>query len=151
MSPLNIRPFSRLDVGPLLGLMKDLARFEGYIDDFQVTKTDLIEKGLGDTPVFEAYVAEIGGCLCGMAVIYSIPWTYDLRPKIVLKELYVAKRHRGLGVGNSLIEAVRKRAVEKGASQVSWTVLKGNKRAEEFYTRLGGEPDPIWDGWVLNL
>jgi hypothetical protein len=34
------------DAGPLLRLMRQLARFEGYAEHFTVTEADLIERGL---------------------------------------------------------------------------------------------------------
>jgi len=150
MPDITIRNFTEKDVPQLLEMMKALARFENYIDDFAVTEHDLCARGLGPDPSFEALVAEENNFLVGMAVIYHIPWTYDLKPKLVLKELYVSTELRGRGVGKRLIEGVATRANDIGASQVNWTVLKGNSQAETFYRKLGGTPDPVWDGWMLD-
>ena len=159
---ISVRPFCRADVPHLLTLMKDLARFEGYIDDFRVTEQDLITHGLGPAPAFEALVAtrlprddsssaaSATTILLGMCVLYHIPWTYDMRSKLVMKELYVADHARGRGVGAALLHAARRRARQCNASALIWTVLKGNTRAETFYTKHGGRPDPLWDNWTLK-
>ncbi|GAB5373846.1 MAG: hypothetical protein AcusKO_03080 [Acuticoccus sp.] len=86
-----------------------------------------------------------------MAVTYVVPWTYTLRPKLVLKELFVAEGGRGRGIGRSLMECVRGQAREVGADHFSWTVMKGNTRAEAFHRALGGRPDAKWENWVAEI
>ncbi|ANM32182.1 hypothetical protein ABI59_09990 [Acidobacteria bacterium Mor1] len=132
--------------------MRGLAAFEGYLDEFRVTPADLIEHGLGDTPRFEAYVAQASASspLAGMAVIYQIPWTYDLRPTLVLKELFVADGARGRGVGKALLRRVASRAAELDCPRVHWTVLENNSAAIRFYRELGARRDTVWQHWLLD-
>ncbi|WP_146747535.1 GNAT family N-acetyltransferase [Halomonas elongata] len=94
-----IRPFERDDVPMVLGLMHELAVFERYSEKFRVRESDIVEHGLGDSPCFGVFVAEVDGGVAGIAVYYIVPWTYDLKPVLVLKELFVSKGFRGLGVG----------------------------------------------------
>ena len=151
---VTVRPFRRDDVPQLHALMEGLAEFEGYIDRFRVTEEDIVEFGLGERPTFSSYVAVDSAephVLLGMAVIYTVAWTYDMKPTVVLKELYVRPESRGLGVGCSLMAEVRRQGESIGASKVCWTVLQGNKAAEKFYQGLGGEPDSIWNNWVMPL
>ena len=81
--------------------LSQLAIFEEYIDTFRVTEANLIAYGLTENPLFGAFVAaeHSSGRLLGMAVHYVVPWTYDMRPDLVLKELFVIKDVRGLGIG----------------------------------------------------
>jgi len=141
------------DTRRLLEMMKLLAEFEGYIDDFKVTQSDIIEHGFGVSPLFTAFVAsfEEDENLQGMAVTYSIPWTYDLKPVLVLKELFVAKNSRGRGVGHALFKRVKDHAADIGVSKIEWTVLKDNDRAKEFYQAHDGHPDPIWESWLCQI
>lgn len=151
-SDVTVRPFTQDDVPQLLELMKALARFEGYIDDFRITEAELIERGLGPAPQFEALVAHREGSpdLLGMTVIYLIPFTHTLRPKMVMKELFITKDARGLGLGTALFEAMLERARALDCYEVIWTVLKGNSPAEDFYRQRGASPDPVWDGWTIT-
>lgn len=148
----TVRPFDRGDVPELIELMRGLARFEGYIDDFRVTEQDLVEHGLGNPRRFEAFVAQASGAgpLLGMSVVYLIPWTFDLRPTMVLKELFVADTARGRGVGEALMRHVAKRAAELDCPRLVWNVLHSNDRARAFYRGLGAARDRIWQGWVLD-
>ncbi|WP_426076220.1 GNAT family N-acetyltransferase [Janthinobacterium sp. PSPC3-1] len=142
------------DATALIGLMRALARFEGYLDQFRVTETDLLERGLDQGPrqEFTALVADDGsGGLLGYAVVCSLPFTYDLLPNLLLKELYVDETSRGLGIGRALMTAVMAEGRARGCARLKWDVLKGNTRAQAFYRSLGGAPDGGWEGWIRQL
>jgi GNAT superfamily N-acetyltransferase len=147
-----IRPHIRADAKQLLGLMKKLAKFEGYIDDFNVNEAAILKQGFGENPLFHAFVAESSGNgkLIGMAISYVLSWTYDLKPTLVLKELFVEDHARGLGVGQALMGQIALRAAGLNAARVQWTVLSGNEKAASFYSMLNGNRDEVWEPWLLN-
>lgn len=151
-SKIIVRAFCHNDRFELLDLMRGLARFEGYLDDFAVTADDLITYGLSKAPRFHAFVAQRDGIgdLLGMIVLYELPWTYDMRPKLVMKELFVRPGFRGQGIGAALFDRAKRHATQVNASSLNWTVLKTNNRAMTFYRKLDGRPDPIWDLWTIN-
>ena len=134
--------------------MHKLAVFEGYADHFRVTREALIERGF--TPhrqaEFVAWVAiDDAGVLCGYVVIYTIWFTFDLRPTIVLKELFVEESHRGQQYGRELFAVVIRHGKSSHARLLRWQVLPDNSAAQGFYQRLGGERDRGWDNWLLGL
>lgn len=99
-----------------------------------------------------AFVAESGsGALPGYAVVHTIAYTYDLRPTLVLKELYVDDAARGLGIGHALMAAVMAEGKAQGCARLKWDVLPGNLRAQAFYRSLGGAPDRQWQAWIRQL
>lgn len=152
MNTVRVRPFVGGDVPELVRLMRELAVLEGYVDDFAVTEADVIEAGLRSAPAFGVLVAESdAGTLLGMAVHYVIPWTYDLKPALVLKELFVKADARGLGVGAALMTALVDEGRRIGASRISWTVMAGNDGAAAFYRSLGARPALKWQPWSLPL
>ncbi|MBL0729014.1 GNAT family N-acetyltransferase [Piscinibacter sp. HJYY11] len=151
---MRVRRATAHDVVPLLALMRALAVFEGYDADFRVTASDLLARGLGGqaAPEFIALVAEDGhGSLCGHAVLLVTPFTYDLRPTVVLKELYVDVQHRRRGVAEGLLAAVQAEAQAIGAGRIRWLVLPGNGPAKRLYRRFGGAPDTAWESWERRL
>lgn len=147
-----VRPFAKEDAGAALSLMRELAKFEGYIGEFAPNEADLCRYGLGESRRFDALVAVCPSSqvLAGIAVLYTIPWTYDLKPSVVLKELFVAADFRGQGVGRGLMGAVASHALAIGASRLRWTVLAENTRAQAFYRTLGGEIDGEWQHWEVD-
>lgn len=151
---ISVRRFNGEDIPQLLQLMRELARFEDYLDDFAVTERDIAQRGLSDNRQFGLFVAEADdqpGELLGMAVYYLIPYTFDLSPDLVLKELYVAEHARGMGVGRALMSRIRKAAQHAGARRIRWLVLHSNDNAKRFYASLGARPDRKWENWQLAL
>jgi diamine N-acetyltransferase len=145
-----IRRAARTDVGELIKLMAELADFEGYLEEFTVTPDELLRRGFptSGAPQFEATVAERSdGSLAAYAVTYVVPYTYNLKPTLVLKELFVRPVDRSRGVGESLFATVRARAAREGCGFVKWAVLITNARAKRFYRRCGGSPDDKWEYW----
>lgn len=148
---MNIRHFAQKDVAQLLKMMEQLAIFEGYIDDFKVTEQYLEKHGLGDRPQFYVLVAEHNGKLVGYACYYLIPFTYHLKPKMILKELFIKDIARGLGLGGKLFEALKSEASKHKCALIEWTVLPENEPAQKFYTNHGGRHDSKWQIWSTSL
>jgi diamine N-acetyltransferase len=133
--------------------MRGLARFEGYDDRFAVTVDDLIERGLSpqQAPQFTAWVAELDGALVGYAVVYVIPFTFDLRPSVVLKELFIGEAARGRKFGHGLMDAVIDYARSINGRMIRWQVLPSNHPAKSFYSQFGAQVDDDWENWFIDL
>lgn len=152
MNPVTVRRAEAADAPQLLCLMRALAVFEGYADRFAVTEAALLARGLdvaaSAAPQFIAFVADTGiGTLAGMAVLVERAFTLDLRPSVLLKELYVDADSRAAGVGSALMEAVREHVRARQAGELVWDVLPDNKAAKAFYRRWGGAPVRAWERW----
>src|SRR5687768_4636044 len=131
------------DAPQLLSLMRGLAQFEGYADRFAVTEDALLERGFSPQrpPEFIAWVAEIDGKLLGYAVIYVIPFTFDLRPTLVLKEQFIDSTARGRNLGHGLMHAVIEHGRSVDARLIRWQVLPSNEPAKNFYRQHGADVD----------
>ncbi len=149
LSP-GVREARAEDVPALLPLMRELARFEDYLKDFAVDEAQLLARAFGREPQCRVFVAEAAGTLLGYAVALEIAFTYDLRPSVLLKELFVAAPARSLGIGERLLAAVARFALAHGAGRMKWDVLAGNADAERFYQRLGGRPDGKWIAYGMD-
>lgn len=73
----------------------------------------------------------------GMANCLTSFSTFNARPRINIHDLIVHAKHRGLGIGRQLIEAVCQEASARNACQVSLEVRADNRRARELYERCG--------------
>jgi GNAT superfamily N-acetyltransferase len=151
MTRLLIRKAVEADVPDLLPLMRELARFEKYENAFTVTEEVLLEQGFRRSPPdFQCFVAEGNGALVGFLVYYFVPFTYRAKPNLVIKELYVADRHRGKGAGKLLMKEIAKEAERAGCGMIKWYVAKWNERGIQFYERLGARIDPDWHEFQLQ-
>jgi diamine N-acetyltransferase len=145
-----IRAAIETDVPALLALMRELAAFEDYLADFAVDEAALHRRAFGPAAQCRIFVAEAAGELHGYAVALLVPFTYDLRPTVRLKELYVRPNQRSRKLGQRLLAELADWAVQQGAGRLHWDVLAGNSRAETFYQRLGGRRVEKWIAYEMG-
>jgi GNAT superfamily N-acetyltransferase len=148
---MKIRLALEADIPHLLPLMRELAVFEKYDGAFAVTEEVLREQGFRRSrPDFYCLVAEEAGQLIGMLVYYFVPFTYRAKPNLIIKELYVAERHRSQGIGGLLMNAVAAEAAKANCGRIKWWVAKWNTRSIQFYQRLGGKIDEEWHEFQMS-
>jgi len=87
--------------------------------------------------------------VAGYASYYKIPFTYDLKPIYVLKELYIDPSCQRTGLGKSLFLQFKEIAFDDHAERLQWLVLPSNERAKSFYRKLDGKPVTNWEHWEI--
>ena len=148
---IDIGFFSSSDIPQLLTLMRELALFEGYLDEFAITADYLLEHGLCNQPPFKILVAQQGSEIVGYGAFYTVPFTFRARPKIVLKEFYFSASARGLGLGKQLFDRLQSYAIEHDMCAIEWLVLENNFPAQAFYSSQNAIQDEKWQNWSLQL
>ncbi|MDV5139756.1 GNAT family N-acetyltransferase [Chimaeribacter arupi] len=148
--PLTIRAAMPGDIPDVLRHMRSLAEFEHYISDFTVDEKSLLTRAFGPHPECHIFVAECREGIIGYAVGLVIPFTYDLKKTLVLKEFFVDSGHRGKGAGSALFRHVAAWAIAEGGGRLKWDVMAGNQPAEAFYKKHGGCPDSKWRPYVMG-
>jgi GNAT superfamily N-acetyltransferase len=87
-------------------------------------------------------VAADGPRVAGLAALVLLPSVIEPtgtdRWQCQLKELYVGRSHRGRGVGERLVRASARFALDHGCGRMDWNVQAGNDDGVRFYERLGG-------------
>lgn len=147
-----VRPARPEDAGSLIGMMRALAAFEGYLPRFRVTAADLCARAFGPGAQCGILVAQgEDGRLAGYAVWLVQAFTYDLRPTLILKELFVDTTYRNQGIAAGLLASLRHEAERIGAGRITWLVLPSNDAAKRLYRRFGGAPDTDWEHWRVAL
>ena len=118
--------------------MLELAKFEGYADKFVVTQSDLEERLINNKD-FSILVAEVDSKITGILVYYTLPFTYDLKPWLYIKELFIDADYRSLGLGKKLMHGLAIEAKKLGCTKIRWDVLSSNEAAKAFYQSLGAK------------
>ena len=143
MNETIIREAQITDCERVLELMQELAVFEGYIRKFRVDLSDL-RQHLFEQHSIGVLVATVDKRIEGILVYFFQPFTYDLCPWLVIKELYVSSPHRSLGLGNRLLNHVKEVGVENKCTKIKWEVLTENLEAQRFYYRNGAKLESDW-------
>lgn len=131
--------------------MVQLAKFEGYHDNFHVSKDDLARELESNPRSFHVRVALDNTKVVGFLVYYFLPFTYDMKPWLHIKELYVVSEYRKTGVGAALMYVAQDEALNYGCSQLTWQVLASNSAAQQFYQSLGAKQQDQWQLYHLTL
>ena len=139
----TIRKAIKEDASAILGLIKELAAFEKYLDAVTITVTDLKRDGFGENPLFQTIIAEKENEIVGMALYYYRYSTWKGRT-IHLEDLIVKHSMRGQNIGSVLYKAVLQQAYNEKIRRVEWAVLDWNTPARDFYIKSGAK---ILDGW----
>ncbi len=87
-----------------------------------------------------AFLANRGDEAAGLALVAPIPASQHLGHFWQLRDLFVAPRHRRLGVGEALLSSVRGAALAHGAARLSLVTESDNTAALELYAKVGFEP-----------
>jgi GNAT superfamily N-acetyltransferase len=140
----HIRPARQEDMDQVLTLIRQLAHFENEGHAVEVEAADLVRDGFGTDRLFQCFVADSGGQIMGMALVYPRYSTWK-GPVIHLEDLIVSEKMRGNGLGTALLDEVVKYGHQLGVKRISWEVLDWNDPAIGFYERKGARVMRDWD------
>jgi GNAT superfamily N-acetyltransferase len=147
--PAPIRPAVPGDVPTILGLIRELARYEKLEHEVVGTEADLHAHLFGATPRAEVLLVDEGSGdgasgVVAFALFFHNYSTFLCKPGIYLEDLYVRAEHRRKGYGRALLGALARLAVDRGCGRFEWSVLDWNASAIAFYRALGAQ---LLEGW----
>lgn len=140
---MTFRAAEREDVSLILRFIRELADYEGMLD--QVTATEELLREW----IFEKQKAEVifvleNGKEVGFALFFHNFSTFLGKAGIYLEDLYVMPEYRGKGYGKGLLKKLAQIAVERGCGRLEWWCLDWNKPSIDFYLSMGAEPMEDW-------
>ena len=141
----RVRPARPEDLARVWEMVHALAQYE-RLQEIVVGSREALGKHLfGARPLLECLVSEAQGALIGYALFYPTYSSFRTRPMMWLEDLFVEEAHRGSGAGRALLEAVARRALERGCFRLDWNVLDWNEPSIRFYEALGAKrADTTW-------
>lgn len=138
-----IRKAAAADCPQMLELVRELALYEKAPDEVTVSLAEFIDAGFGNTPVWEAFVAEMGRDIVGISLFYIRYSTWKGR-RLYLEDIVVTESMRGKGIGKLLFDETWKLCRERKYSGMVWQVLEWNEPAINFYKKYGATFDGEW-------
>jgi GNAT superfamily N-acetyltransferase len=138
-SNIVIRRAKAENLGDLLRLIDELARFERLPGPDAEAKERLRREATREHPRFNAFIAYEAGSPVAYIVYFFTYSTFLGRPTLFLEDIFVLYGHRGEGIGKELFRHCAEEAIATGCGRTEWAVLSWNERAIEFYEGLGGK------------
>ena len=134
-----VRRGEEKDFPVLLGLIKDLATFEGAPQEVR----NSLEQMRRERESFGFFVAEEDGKILGAAVYFFAYYTW-VGKSLYLDDLYVGPEYRRKKVGSMLLKRVFELARREKCKRLRLLVLDWNKDAISFYKVHGGTISNEW-------
>ena len=140
---LTFRNAERADVPLILRFIRELAEYEGLLDEV-VADEKTLDEWIFDKHGAEVIFAVADGREVGFALYFYNFSTFLGRSGVYLEDLYVMPEYRGKGYGKALLGKLASIAVERGCGRLEWWCLDRNRPSVEFYLSLGAEPMSDW-------
>lgn len=140
------------DPATILDFIKRLAEYEKLAHEV-VADVSSIEATLfpkNGTPSAEVLIASLDERPVGFALFFPNYSTFLARSGIHLEDLFVLPEERGKGIGEALLNAVAKVALDRKAGRLEWAVLDWNEPAIQFYRKKGAVPMNEWTTFRLS-
>jgi ribosomal protein S18 acetylase RimI-like enzyme len=95
---------------------------------------------MAERPTVESFIAWLDNTPVGLVNCVEGFSTFKSRPLMNIHDLAVLPGHRGMGIGQALMQAAQAHAQARGCCKLTLEVLTGNARALRSYARFGFEP-----------
>ena len=133
----EVRRATVKDIPAVLGLLRELAAFEGKLERVQVNEALLAEHAFGPRACIEMLVANLEGRAVSYAIFFPHFGSFRGRPWLYLEDLYVQPSARGAGVGRAMMAHLARIVTEREWAGMRWGVMEWNEAAFRFYEGLG--------------
>lgn len=143
------RKAQREDVSLILQFIKELAEYEGMLDEV-VADTDTLETWIFDRQKAEVIFALENGKEIGFALFFHNFSTFLGKAGIYLEDLYVKPEYRKKGYGKAILCELARIAVERDCGRLEWWCLDWNKPSIDFYLSLGAKPMSDWTVYRIS-
>lgn len=121
----------------ILTLMREFAEYEDLSSFLEVNAEQLSDVMFGSSAFVNGLVAFTGLDPVGYVLFYPHFSSFRGQRGFYIEDIYVAQDKRGKGVGEALIREVARRAKSRGFERIDFLVLEKNKKAVDFYLKLG--------------
>ena len=135
---LVIRSMIAGDVAAVAAMARALADFHG--EEGGVTARHLSEHCLGADRQGSVTLALMGDAAIGYALTYDPPEAKGRVGARHIDQVFVDARRRRSGVGEALMRAVAREALDGGLERLTVGAAVGNATADAFYRKLGFSP-----------
>ena len=143
MKPIQMRNAEKEDVPMILKFIRELADYEGLLNEVVATEA-LLEEWLFEKKRAQVLIGEADNKAVGFALYFYNFSTFLGRAGIYLEDLYVSPEYRGCGYGKAFLKKLAQLAVSQGCGRLEWWCLDSNKPSVDFYMSLGAQRMDEW-------
>jgi GNAT superfamily N-acetyltransferase len=143
IADFTIRSADENDTDLILEFIRELAEYEGLLDEVVATREVLFDS-LFVKHQAEVVIGEYRGKPVAFALFFHNFSTFLGKANLYLEDLFVAEEHRGRQFGKVMLACLATIATERGCERLDWWCLDWNERSIAFYKRMGAKPMSDW-------
>jgi GNAT superfamily N-acetyltransferase len=148
---VSIRNAQPQDSSEILRLIRELAEFEKLDPPDSDAEKRLISDAFKEHPPFKVLLAEVSGKAVGYAFYLYSYSSFLAKKTLYLEDIFISNEFRRLGIGKKFMAHLKKIAEENNCGRMEWVVLDWNKRAIDFYEKLGARELTEWKTYRLVI
>ena len=137
MSKVAVRAATPEDIPTVLGLLRELAAYEGKLDCVRIDESLLAEHAFGERACIEVLLGLLDGNAVSYAIFFPHFGSFGGRPWLYLEDIFVQAGARGTGMGRAMMAHMARLTLRRGWAGMAWGVLDWNEPAFKFYRGLG--------------
>lgn len=141
---ISIRKAKKTDSKEIIRLIIELAKFEKLKPPTDSAKKRLLNDAFGKKPAFNVILAESEGVIAGYAFYFFTYSSFLARKTLYLEDIFVTESIRRAGVGKLFFKELLNICKKEKCGRMEWCVLDWNKKAINFYNKLGAKPMSDW-------
>jgi ribosomal protein S18 acetylase RimI-like enzyme len=138
---ISIRPWQKSDLPSIRRIIWQswMSTYSSFIPEidlkshFDTNYTEASLLTMFDNPVIKGFIAEMNDHIAGYA---RLSFNRD-ENRLYVPSIYFLPEFQGLGMGRQLLEAAEKYAAEKSLDELWIGVMVKNRRALDFYRKVG--------------
>jgi hypothetical protein len=101
MPSVTIRLAEASDAATIVRLVRELADFEGLLDQVRLSEADVLRDGFGEQRRFACLLAEVDGAPVGLALYFEDYSTFEGRPGFLSRTCTLPRRRAGSASASS--------------------------------------------------
>src|SRR5690349_2793509 len=148
---VKIRKAKKQDFESVFRLINELAEFEKLTPPDSKAKKRLIKDAFGKKPAYKLLVAEFDKDIVGYAFYFFSYSSFLAKKTLYLEDIFVTEQKRKLGIGKLFFEKLTQIAEKENCGRMEWCVLDWNKKAIDFYNKLGARPLNEWIYYRMSV
>lgn len=134
---ISIRFAKEKDLPEIIGLCHQHALYEKAEFEKDGKQEKLKKHLFSDNPGLKCLVAEVNEEIVGYATYAKQFSTWDADFYIYMDCLFLNEKSRGYGIGEQIMNRIKKESQKAGCTLIQWQTPGFNTRAIKFYRRIG--------------
>lgn len=136
---MSARLYVEKDFEQLCALFDAYRVFYGQSSDLSLAKAFITERLENQDSVIHVYDDGLG--LCGFTQMYHSLSSVQMKPILILNDLFVDADYRRKGVGLALLEVTKVFAMDIGVARLNLMTADDNIEAQSMYEKFGYKRD----------